>query len=138
QEEEMDIDADPFGECSVVPLQRGDLRDFPSVGTVIPVYIEMPINELRPRFPEIGHWVKLRNLTFCTRSGLWQGVMSYQSKVHIISSEMEERYKRDSVERLKTESRWPQWCPKTLDGITVTNCEGIRFSTLMDVITHSQ
>ncbi|XP_057828148.2 protection of telomeres protein 1a [Cryptomeria japonica] len=138
QEEETDIVADPFGESSLIALQRNDLCNFPSVGSVIPVYVEMPINELQSRFPKIGRWVKLRNMTCRRNSGLWEGVMTDKSKVSSISPEMEKMYVRDSAERLETNSYLPQWCPKILDGITVTNCEGIRFSSLIDVITNSQ
>lgn len=138
-DEEMDILADQLEDSLIVSLPRNILCKFPCVGTVLRVITEMQIDELLRQLPGIGHWVKLRNMTCRTQSGIWEGVMTHTSKVSILSCHTEESYERDATERLESEStRLPQWCPKLRECITVTDCEGVGFSTLMDIITHSQ
>lgn len=138
-EEEMDVHAGPLEESLTVSLPRNILCKFPCVGTVLRVFIEMQIDELLWQLPGIGHWVKLRNMTCRTQSGIWEGVMTHTSKVSILSSQTEERYERESTGRLESESTClPQWCSKLRECMTVTDYEGVRFSTLMDIITHSQ
>lgn len=138
-DEEMDIHADQLEESLIASLPRNILCKFPCVGTVLRVFTEMQIDEILRQLPGIEHWVKLRNMTCRTQSGIWEGVMTHTSKVSILSCQTEERYERESTERLESEStRLPQWCPKLRECITVTDCEGVRFSTLMDIITHSQ
>eukprot|EP01018_Ginkgo_biloba_P006001 Gb_37932 [translate_table: standard] len=117
----MDAYGDPLEESSVFSPPRNVLCEFPCLGTVLRIFVDMHIGELRSRMPEIGHWVKLRNITSRIQSGLWEGVMVSSSKVYNLSSDVETKYELESAEHLESGSlHMPQWCPKSLDCITGT------------------
>ncbi|XP_077218108.1 protection of telomeres protein 1a-like isoform X2 [Tasmannia lanceolata] len=120
-----------------LPLPRDVLCTFPRVGTVLRVIID---KELGPKVQGSGQWVKLRNITCEVRSGLWRGIFSPSSQLRFLSNEDKAviSLERFYMERLSSQvDRMPLWSFPWPSRITDTGCE-LRFSTLMDVLTHSK
>ncbi|XP_077234862.1 protection of telomeres protein 1b-like isoform X2 [Tasmannia lanceolata] len=159
-----------------LPLPRNALCTFPCLGTILRVIID---KELGLQVQGGGQWVKLRNLSYEVRFGLWQGVLWPSSQLRLLSNEdkavihLERCYTErlsSGLERLPLSSfPWPSritvcgLVPKFFVGkaiyygflLILLPPEGVKqtsrrrsldeidheqmpFSTLMDVLTHSE
>lgn len=120
------------------PLPRELLQSFPSVGTVLAV---VSTEELPLQPPERGSWVKFRNLTCRVQFGIYEAVFVHESKISLLPSnhELVKKCERSFNDRLNDHlGRLSQWAPKPLHSITVTDYENVPFSTLREILTHSQ
>ncbi|KAG0504801.1 hypothetical protein M758_N017100 [Ceratodon purpureus] len=118
------------------------MRGFPALGTVLPLVPDgMPENDSRPLLPVAGDWVKLRNIRFRVRKGLYEGVLYPCSKIGILSPSTQtvQNCERAYEERLASEAlRLPQWCPQPPQSMLVTGYDHVKLSALREVLTYPE
>lgn len=123
------------------PLTREIVSSFPPVGTALPVVPDIPMEELPLQLPKPGDWIKFRNLTCRVHAGIYEAVFVHESKISLLSSncELVKKCERTFQERILDDvGRLPQWAPKPLHSITVTDYEHVAFSTLREILNHPQ
>jgi hypothetical protein len=69
-----------------MPLPRDILRTFPTVGSILRITFEQPIEEDHLRVLNIDKWVKFVNIHLKVYAGLWYGVFTSQSKIRYTSN----------------------------------------------------
>ncbi|KAJ7546575.1 hypothetical protein O6H91_08G045300 [Diphasiastrum complanatum] len=122
-------------------LSQDVLRSLPSKGTILPVVPDIPSEELRPQLPPLGAWVKFRNLTCRIRHGSYEAVFMRESKISLLGpdsklvKDCEGNYQQRAFSE---EAGLPEWSPKPLECLTVTDYEHVPFSTLREVFCHAQ
>lgn len=127
-------------EC-LPPLTRETVSTFPPFGTALPVVPDIPIDELPVHIPTPGSWIKFRNLTCRVNGGNYEAVFVHESKISLLSPscELVSKCERAYQERiLDGDGRLPQWAPKPIHSITVTDYEQVPFSTLREILNHPQ
>lgn len=123
------------------PLSRDVLSTFPRVGTVLRIFAGKFFEELGLKSLGIGQWVKFRNVVCQLRSGLWHGLLTSSCRLRTLSDEdtiviQRQRFYSDRLTSgldILPLSSFP-WPSRT----TETDYEGMTFSTLIDVLTHSK
>ena len=61
------------------------LNNFPRLGTVLRVMIDEKYEHFGNHFKIVRDWVRIRNLHCRTVSGLWEGVLTPQTKIRHLS-----------------------------------------------------
>lgn len=68
-------------------LPREVLCDLPRLGTVLPIKPEIQLDDLPGQLPQCGDWVKFRNLTCRSRSGILEAIFTRESKISLLSKD---------------------------------------------------
>ncbi|AET05602.1 putative protection of telomeres protein [Medicago truncatula] len=126
-----------------MPLPRDILRTFPTVGSILRITFEQPIEEDHLRVLNIDKWVKFVNIRLKVYAGLWYGIFTSQSKIRYTSNVDHQIIERQRLydERISLKSgtiaigSLPQ--SESLR-ITKVNHDHVPQCTLMDVLTHSE
>ncbi|WCJ42080.1 Nucleic acid-binding OB-fold-like protein [Euphorbia peplus] len=121
------------------PLPRDLLCTFPTVGTVLRVFIDKVHSKHALQLLSTGKWVKFVNILCEVREELWYGMFTPLSKLCYMSSDAVKTCERLCSERVTSElGRLPYTCFPWCSEITEVDHEHARFLTLMDVLTHSK
>ncbi|XP_024025795.1 protection of telomeres protein 1b isoform X2 [Morus notabilis] len=118
-------------------LNVSTLRKFPCVGSVLRVRAHVDISM---HAQGMGQWVKIRNMTYETHSGLWLGRLLPTTKLMFLPDNEPTvlECKRAMDERgLGKEGRLPFWS-NPLPALTVIDSSSFPFATLMDLITQAE
>ncbi|KAL5538772.1 hypothetical protein UlMin_043912 [Ulmus minor] len=124
------------------PLHISTVCHFPRVGSVLRIEASKSEGDFSILNNYIGRWVKIRNMSSCTRLGLglWYGRLVYNSRVRLLSDndDIVVEHKRAISERgLGMEGRLPLW-GNSLDSLTVLDCVDAPIATLMDLLSQNQ
>ncbi|XP_038687148.1 protection of telomeres protein 1b-like isoform X2 [Tripterygium wilfordii] len=124
-----------------LPLSRGILCTFPTVGTVLRVIADQGAETQIFHLLTAGKWTKILSLKCEVNSGLWHGAITCFTKLRHVSDQESlilER-QRSFDKRLSVElERMPYWSFPMPSRITEVEYEGAPYATLMDVITYSK
>ncbi|XP_063940249.1 protection of telomeres protein 1b isoform X2 [Daucus carota subsp. sativus] len=123
------------------PLQLDVIRMFPTVGTVLRVYIDSGSEELGLHILKTGRWVQFMKMKCEIRKGMWCGVLMPFTKIRYLVDDNKHVFmcQRDYDERLKLEfGRMPWMSFPWPSHITETDYPNVSFCTLMDVLTYPE
>lgn len=124
-----------------LPLSRDVLCTFPCVGTVLRVLTGKFFEELALQSHGVGQWVKFRNMVCKLQSGLWQGALTSSSRIRVLSDDDTLVKQRQGFynDRLSSDlNRMPLTSSPWSSHITELDEEEMAFSTLIEVLTHSE
>ncbi|CDP16693.1 unnamed protein product [Coffea canephora] len=114
------------------------LNNFPRLGTVLRVMIDEKYENFGNHFKIVRDWVRIRNLHCRTVSGLWEGVLTPQTKIRHLSRNDNSvvGHLRDYKERIARQGCLPSCISPTSNFLTeVPNFEQARCTTLMELLT---
>lgn len=124
-------------------LDRDTLCMFPTVGTVLRIFVDQRNVQLNLSSLTTGRWVKLINLTFEVHEGLWRGVLTSSSKIRLVPNEDRHVLERERGFEKRLSSKWDRmpytsfpW-PSRITEID-DELEEVPLVTLMDIITYPQ
>lgn len=123
------------------PLPLDVLRMFPTVGTVLRVYIESGNEKLGLHILKTGRWVKIMKMKCEIREGIWCGVLMPSTKLRYLGDDNKHVFmcRRDYDERIKLKfGRMPSMSFPWPSHITETDYPDVSFCTLMDVLTYPE
>ncbi|CAI8611750.1 unnamed protein product [Vicia faba] len=131
-----------------VPLPRDVLCTLPTVGSILRVAFELPIEKNHLNVFKSGKWVQFINIRLKVYAGLWYGVFTSHSKLRHTPNEnhliTERQRLYDDRILLKSGNMPIGSIPQSIDNlpeslrITEVNHDRVRHLTLMDVLTHSE
>ncbi|XP_068669375.1 protection of telomeres protein 1b-like [Aristolochia californica] len=133
--------AEPPLQLEQIPLSRSVLCSFPCVGTVVIVAFDKSYEDLQLHLQPVGQWIKLRNIMCETKSGIWQGRLTPNSRLRLLADgdSMVKACQRECEERMTTNRGClPLTSLPSPSRITVTDHDDALFSTLMDVLTDNE
>lgn len=68
-------------------LPREVLCDLPPMGTLLPIIPAVELDDLPGQLLQCGDWVKFRNVTCRSRSGILEAVYTRESKISLLSKD---------------------------------------------------
>lgn len=124
-------------------LPRDILCTFPTVGTVLRVFVNQRNVQLNLSSLTMGRWVKLINLKFEVREGMWCGVLMSSSKARFLPNEDHLVLERQREFEKRLSSKWDRmpftsfpW-PSRITEIDSEH-EEVPLVTLVDIRTYPQ
>ncbi|XP_073225524.1 protection of telomeres protein 1b-like isoform X3 [Cicer arietinum] len=139
---------------SPLPLQleptmpRDLVCSFPTVGSILRIFFELPTRKDHLHALQVGTWVKFVNIRLSVCTGLWYGVFNSYTKLRYTTNEDRHIIERQRLyeERISLQSgRMPfGTIPQSIDSlseslrITKVHADHVQHFTLMDVLTHSE
>lgn len=124
-----------------LPLTRDVFCTFPTVGTILRVFIRPDHAEHFLRFLEIGKWVKVLSVICEMHAGLWRGMLIPSTMLQHVDEEdivVQERLRMFDQRLTMKHGRMPLWSFPWPSPVTDVDHEDVVFSTLMDVVAHSK
>ncbi|XP_012572077.1 protection of telomeres protein 1b-like isoform X2 [Cicer arietinum] len=135
--------------CKLEPTMPRDLVcSFPTVGSILRIFFELPTRKDHLHALQVGTWVKFVNIRLSVCTGLWYGVFNSYTKLRYTTNEDRHIIERQRLyeERISLQSgRMPfGTIPQSIDSlseslrITKVHADHVQHFTLMDVLTHSE
>ncbi|KAL5052377.1 hypothetical protein RYX36_033059 [Vicia faba] len=131
-----------------LPLPRDVLCTLPTVGSILRIAFELPIEKNHLDVLKSGKWAQFINIHLKVYAGLWYGVFTAHSKLRHTPNEdrliIECQRLYDDRILLKSGNMPVGSIPQSIDSlpeslcITKVNHDRVRHLTLMDVLTHSE
>ncbi|KAI5382458.1 hypothetical protein KIW84_070037, partial [Lathyrus oleraceus] len=131
-----------------LPLPRDVLCTLPTVGSILRIAFELPIEKNHLNVLKSGKWAQFINIRLKVYAGLWYGVFTSHSKLRHTPNEdrliAERQRLYDDRISLKSRNMPIGSMPQSIDSlpeslcITKVNHDHVRHLTLMDVLTHSE
>ncbi|XP_058739412.1 protection of telomeres protein 1b-like [Vicia villosa] len=131
-----------------LPLPRDVLCTLPTVGSILRIAFELPIEKNHLNVLKSGRWAQFINIRLEVYAGLWYGVFTSHSKLRHTPDEdrliIEHQRLYDDRILLKSGNMPIGSIPQSIDSlpeslcITKVNHDRVRHLTLMDVLTHSE